>query len=37
MTRRLLALLAAWWPCLLVLVPAAVALGSMLTGGGYAP
>lgn len=37
MTRRQFALLAAWWPCLLVLVPAGVVLGSMLTGGPYAP
>jgi hypothetical protein len=37
MTRRLFALLAACWPCLLVLLPAGVVLGSLLTGGAYAP
>lgn len=36
MTRRLFALLAAWWPCLLVLVPAAVTLASMLIRWGAA-
>ena len=34
MTRRLFALLAAWWPCLLVLGPAVVALVSMLLQAG---